>query len=271
MNDIIKIDYIISSCIYTIRKKYSSIDIHNIMQKQTFLQKTLLEYFESITQLSKQANTATDLQISLANLETFAIEADIEIEIDQWVAKLVSNIKDGDVHDHVNTYLCLYNKNYFDMFTNKISMDGIASIWSASSIVKASKRRFLAMLILYFLTRAFAKNIKEFSSELQSVEGYFVIRNYLLYGNVYDLMFYDINSNEQFEQPLDLLKLETLKSMFTLQELSLLSTSLEQKAITAAGGIAQSIEREDLEGSKKKKNKKSVKKRYNRIEKLEED
>lgn len=256
-----KIELRMTALLQNIKKYHETIDFYRVADGNSEFDKNLLKIFESLCIHVKNADTGVELQQSLKNQPLFFVTLEIDELVNEWSSLLAGDLKSPDALQTVNDYLGRYNKHVFDMYASNATIDEVITLWGASYVLADGARKFLTLLLLYALTKAFAVDEEKFEDRLRSVEAFFYIRDYLIN---------DADFPVKFAQG-DLVG-EPLKSIMSYQEI-LLAEKI--KSLTAAGAVSQALQREDLEGKNRKKKKSKAentdKKSYNRIEKLEDD
>lgn len=249
----------VSTIAELISRKYSSIDLDLALEDEGDFGLTAKRIFTTLFTAAEEEETYADLQNAIQEQTLFRIDVDVNPLLKEWTSELSQRLKEPDALQVANDYLVRYNPVIFKVYEENVSLDHLKTIWAAADALPTPERRFFALLIMYLLTKQFASDPEKFRTKLKTVEAFFHIRNYLVNDGDYPVSFLEA----EFED------LE-LKSIISHQELLVLS---EAKTLTAAGGVASAIQREDLEGkiANTIEREKAEKKKYNRVEKLEED
>lgn len=237
---------------------YQALDLGEVFASDSEFDKRMKEYFTDIFNVMEEADDIGEVANHITSQPMFKIDTDITDLLYAWSGQLVKTLKDRDGMQLSLDYLVRYNRQVFDFYRDNVALYDVGLLWGISENLTIEARRFLALSIFYLLTKAYSADVDTMKDKLKAVEAFFYIRDYIVNDADYPTEYLD----DEFET------LE-LKSLMTHQELHL---SSYLKTMTAAGAVASSIQREDLEGGKRRSKQESSKPRkYNRIERLEDD
>lgn len=240
----------VASMLSLITKKFSVMDLDIVLSDTDYLNNIIRD----IAKVVNSHNKKDDIKEHLDDLVSFSINQPINEFLKSWVEAIELYEYIPGIEQQVLEYLYSNNEQLFYSEDSLLSVADLAIVWDSVSHKSIEQMRLYALVIFYIITRNLADN-EAFSEFLNSVRFFFAIRSYLL-----------------GEAPLPAKEMSSYVE-YVLVEAKGLLTSYEAmilKSITAASGTAMALNREDLESKRVPRIEESKKKRYNRIESLEE-
>lgn len=247
----------IASIIQFFQEKASVIDLGNIFDDEDELDSSVKEYIYQILTPLRTSESFHETLDNYMEMPVFSIYKDINDTLQEWTDALYKEPVHLDANDNVNVILKKFSPTVFNLYEDNVAISELMQAWITAQALSMPKKRFLAFTILYVLTKAFGTKEDVYDKYIKAFDTFFKLKNYLLHDEEYPEDMLDID--------VEIVDIDT--GIFEMYEIQILKT------ITAASGVAQSMEREDLEGKKTETGivlEKSKKKKYPRIEKLED-
>lgn len=247
----------VSALIALMGEYFKGIDTNVLFGEPVNFERTIKDKVDRFLSLTKSANDFAGLQLAIEGESGFYIQQDITDFLFDWSKELEEFPYNPGIEQQIIDFLISTNEQIFYAEEGCYSVHDISVLWKNAPWQDLQKARFIALLVFYVFTKAMA-NDEHFKTYLEAVEVFFALREYLLGDGALPMV-----GMESLGEGITV-----LKSLMTKHELHLFKT------MTAAGGVAASLQKEDLEGgianTRKKDVKETKEKQYNRIEKLEE-
>ena len=244
----------VSSILNLMYDEVNTFDTNITLNTKNDYQDSIKEKVNRLLDLTKLASDSRSLRLALEGEVSFYIQKDINDFLKDWFFELEELAYTKDTEQAIIDFLYNSNRQAFYGESGFYSLRDLESLWAHSPQDNVKRSRFIALMIFYVLTRIVDKE-DTLSKYTEAVELFFALRDYLLCDGMLPTI--GTETLSQFD-------LVELKSLASTQELLLLKT------LTAGGGVAAALQREDLEGKIPNTIKETKEKRYNRIEKLEE-
>lgn len=211
--------------------QFPSFSLKKLRESGSEFDGTLYGFFSEMLHGLYLSDNLVELRRRIKDLPLFPIENDVTPFLFEWGGALYESGVTREAGALSADYMSVFVRDVFHLDDDYGETSDLGVLWSvAVEALPVNRRRFLALCFYYLITSNFTLASAEFTPYMRTVESFFKIRSYLLLGDDYPA---------EFE--LDDVDFSNLKSLFQASELHLL------KALTAAGGVAQSVEREDLE------------------------